>query len=177
MSHRVPSNSVSPVSPSSCPPVSRCVPLCPRGHLHNSRYFDQEPSPTTIVCLDQTRQIPHQCADTTIQEHVRSTHVHSATNVVFARDHIQPLNAQLQMPNSEVLSPVNVQLFFDLLSVHPNQNLVRYVTEGLIHGFSIGFSGQLTKSASRNLKSAYTHANALSDAIDKEITRIQQPSL
>ena len=58
-----------------------------------------------------------------------------------------------------------------LLGTHPDPSLVDYVTNGLFHGFSIGFTGLLSRSATRNLVSAYAHSQAVSDAIRREVSK------
>ena len=98
------------------------------------------------------------------QEHVRFPHAPTNTFATSAEKIIQPCNILAS-------SSVDIDRFRALLSGHPNYNLVDYVVNGLSHGFSIGFSGDLSQSAKRNLLSAYDHYEAVSTAIALEVSR------
>ena len=58
-----------------------------------------------------------------------------------------------------------------LLTFYPNQTIARYLFRGFTYGFDIGYRGPLTHGACRNLISANDHADAVNEAISKEVSR------
>ncbi len=79
---------------------------------------------------------------------------------------------QYELPGlSVVTTPLNITAWQTALSAHPDQALGRYITNGLRHGFRIGFCrGSPLKSASSNLQSAPSHPEAVNDFIRKELS-------
>ena len=136
------------------------VQLSSRAHAFNH-------PPLTPTSLRHAYQIPDrqaltEFAATTTQGHAPYLDAISDTHVTSVGGTIQPVSTS---------SPIHVDRFRELLSGHPNYNLVEYVTHGLTHGFSLGFSGELTRSAPRNLLSAHEHHDAVSRAIALEVGR------
>ena len=70
-----------------------------------------------------------------------------------------------------IYSYVNIPLFSSFLGSHPNRFLVKYVLEGLEHGFDIGFEGTNHMTQPKNLLSAKQNKVVLNEAISKEISR------
>ena len=66
---------------------------------------------------------------------------------------------------------IDIDLFEKLLELHPDQNLVNYILDGLRNGFDIGFTGTFTPTFPKNLKSADQNKTAISTAINKEVSR------
>ena len=66
---------------------------------------------------------------------------------------------------------ININLFEYLLQKHPDQNLVKYIVNGLRNGFNIGFTGEFSATRPKNLKSADQDKILMQQAINKEITR------
>ena len=66
---------------------------------------------------------------------------------------------------------VNILRFRELLTGHPDQDLVSSIITGFQIGFDIGFRGTLTNTRHKNNKSADTHKEGLAQSIKKEVTR------
>jgi hypothetical protein len=94
----------------------------------------------------------------------------SVTPATSARDTTQPASA-LPTAGNSVVTPINIPLLSSLLSLHPSPSLVDYIIAGLTFGFSIGFTGTLHSSSSKNLLSSYEHFEAVSTAIELEVSR------
>ena len=132
---------------------------------------DQAHLPIEERCLEQ----PH-LADF-------STQVSAPFETAGSSTYAAPLPAEVTIPSHNVptgqvpevdcshLTPVDIPRLHDLLHDHPDQNLVSYVINGLQYGFSTGFHGDLTRSASSNLKSATEYFVDVSKAIQTEIAR------
>ena len=58
-----------------------------------------------------------------------------------------------------------------MLQHHPDRDLVGFLVNGFRHGFDIMYAGPLIASQTRNLRSASTHEDKVSDAIDTEVLR------
>ncbi len=70
-----------------------------------------------------------------------------------------------------VTTPLNIAAWQMELSAHPDQALGQYITDGLRHGFQIGFRrGSPLKSTSSNLQSAPSHPEAVNDFVRKELS-------
>ena len=72
---------------------------------------------------------------------------------------------------SNVSTPVNVERLEFYLSGHPDRNLVAYIINGFHFGFDIGFRGNISTTRPRNLLSARTNPDPVSQAIAKELVR------
>jgi len=69
-------------------------------------------------------------------------------------------------------SPLHVSRFAALLSKHPDLHFVRFVLDGLHHGFAIGFTGnRRTNVMSSNLPSATMHAAFISNWLAESCAR------
>ena len=84
--------------------------------------------------------------------------------------HHSVINATNPLPIS-VTTPVNVNNFSSALKTHPDQELVKYLIDGLTYGFSIGFNGPHTATNPNNLRSATLHPDSVTSALQKEIER------
>ncbi len=71
---------------------------------------------------------------------------------------------------SIVTTPLNISAWQAALSAHPDQALARYITNGLRHGFRVGFCRESPlKPARDNLQSAPAHPEAVDEFITKEL--------
>ena len=59
----------------------------------------------------------------------------------------------------------------NLVMSHPNKSLVKYVLDGLVNGFDIGFKGIRSMTKPKNLLSAINNKEKIREAIDKELVR------
>lgn len=66
---------------------------------------------------------------------------------------------------------VNIVNFELLLQDHPDQGLVKFVTDGLKYGFDIGFTGEICDTVRPNNKSARVNPVLVSAAVAKEVDR------
>ena len=108
------------------------------------------------------------CAPRPLMEHTTATVTHPQTSSPFSEaNNSRPFNP---IPTSKTCK-ININLFETLLKNHPDQNLVKYIVNGLKHGFDIGFTGEFSATRPKNLKSADQDKILMQQAIDKEITR------
>ena len=70
-----------------------------------------------------------------------------------------------------VFSPVNVDRLEFYLDAHPDRDLVSYIITGFRFGFDIGFQGSVTDTRPRNLLTARSNPEPVSEAIRKELSR------
>ena len=76
------------------------------------------------------------------------------------------------MALSPIHSPLNVRAWEKALSSHPDKSFVDYVTNGLRHGFRIGYNyerGQSLKSSKRNMLSAKQHPEVIQAYLEHEM--------
>ena len=83
---------------------------------------------------------------------------------------LDPKPAFRPIPSSKPCN-VNIELFEQLLSSHPDPDLVSYIIDGLKHGFDIGFTGSFSPTLPKNHKSADENKKLIQDAINREIAR------
>ena len=69
------------------------------------------------------------------------------------------------------ITPINVHKLSEYLVGHPDKGAVQFITDGLTHGFDIGYRGTYSSTRPRNLMSARNNAAAVSAAIRKELER------
>ena len=77
------------------------------------------------------------------------------------------------LPTS-IKTPVNIKHFKQLLTHHPDPNMVSYLITGLTRGFDIGFSGSLSLhnyKTHKNLLSAIQYPPQITEAISIELQR------
>ena len=74
------------------------------------------------------------------------------------------------LPNHPI-TPIDINKLSELLVGHPDKGAVQIITDGLTHGFDIGYRGTYSSTRPRNLRSAREHAAAVSIAIRKELDR------
>ena len=74
------------------------------------------------------------------------------------------------IPN-HISSPIQLKVLSSLLGGHPDVGLVRFLIQGFIHGFDIGFEGSYSSSCPQNLLSARREMNGVSKAIQTELHR------
>ena len=70
-----------------------------------------------------------------------------------------------------IFTPIVVPALAQLLTHHPDQDLVRFLIDGFSHGFSLGVHGVISQGCTPNLRSARDNPNAVTLAISKEIAR------
>ena len=68
-------------------------------------------------------------------------------------------------------SPVKVNALERMLQNHPDRGLADFLVNGFRHGFDLMYAGPLIASLTRNLRSATTHKEKVSDVINAEILR------
>ena len=94
--------------------------------------------------------------------------------LVFAAS-VKPTQHSCLQPSNplplSVTTPVNINNFVHALTNHPDKTLVKYLTNGLTHGFDIGYSLPHTATRPHNLLSATQHPNEITVAICKELAR------
>ena len=97
------------------------------------------------------------------------TMVNSSVNSNKGPLHLVPFNWFVgpKIPTS----PVNVVVLYEFLKDHPDRNLVEFLVNGFVHGFSIGFKGVVTPGKFKNLKSASEERDGVATAILKELNR------
>ena len=54
---------------------------------------------------------------------------------------------------TNIVSPINVNVFRDKLITHPDRELVDFILHRFTSGFDIGYSGPITTGTTRNLLS------------------------
>ena len=157
------------------PQHSPCRPFCPPSDPHISTPHASHPLLRTSINHDNpilgNLNNPVASVDTSTPAHVPSWGVPTDTSATFVVETIPRVGVQEPLGRDRLYTPINVDRFHELLSGHPNYNLVEYVIHGLTEGFSLGFAGVLTHSAPRNLLSAYAHYDQVSKAIEAEVSR------
>ena len=88
----------------------------------------------------------------------------ASTQQVLHSDKFNPLP-------SHAITPVNILNFSKCTYNHPDQNLTKYLLEGLTHGFDIGFHNTHTPTNPNNLLSATEHCLPVTQALMKEVER------
>ena len=68
-------------------------------------------------------------------------------------------------------SPVNIARLAQHLHHHPDRSMVKYLIDGFCDGFDIGYSGPITLGVDKNLKSARDNWQAVTTAVEKEVSR------
>lgn len=68
-------------------------------------------------------------------------------------------------------SSVNVRNLCDLIVDHPDRSLVDFLITGFRDGFDIGYRGNMSVGANKNLKSARDNPTHVTEAIKKEVDR------
>ena len=151
----------------------RPVPANPIITAHSSPFLP--PSEQLLLHL----QDPHPSHDFLLLPSVDSSAlVHATYPIASSGTHAHRVLDRIPYPTvglkdfSSNLSPVNIRLMADLLEHHPDRAVVTYVLNGLLQGFSIGFSGQLVHSSAKNLMSAYAHFQGVTLAIQTEVSRL-----
>ena len=70
-----------------------------------------------------------------------------------------------------VSTPLCVSVWSKALSIHPDQAFERYICDGLQQGFRFGFQyGSPLRSATSNMKSAYSHPDIAPEYLHKELS-------
>lgn len=73
-----------------------------------------------------------------------------------------------------VLTPLKVQTWSALLAGHPDGEFVKYILNGISHGFRIGFNhipGHELHSAKRNMQSAMDHSKVIDEYLQDECAK------
>ena len=90
---------------------------------------------------------------------------------------VQTSNSR-KSPNSEKIlkshpsTPINVPNLSSYLSSHPDPTFVDYLITGLSQGFRVGILSNLTTSfIDKNLQSAITEPDMLSELLEKEVNK------
>ena len=106
--------------------------------------------------------------------------VASTTGVTFAKARTTTLptvlhdtrsiNTNFPLPGG-IVSPVNKYRLSQLLSSHPDKELVQYINKGFSDGFDIMYCGNITSTLPKNLKSASNFEQKVTAAITKEMER------
>ena len=68
-------------------------------------------------------------------------------------------------------SPVNIERLKEELAGYPDPELADYLIQGFTYGFDIGYSDKRFTLRSKNLHSALSNASAVTEAINKELSR------
>ena len=68
-------------------------------------------------------------------------------------------------------TPIKIHRLAKLLTSHPDQQFVQHIISGLEHGFNIGYGGARTNQQSRNLPTASTHPDFVSDQLSESCRR------
>ena len=89
---------------------------------------------------------------------------HEREDTIALYEHFNPL------PNHPI-TPIDINKLSELLVGHTDKGAVQFITDGLTHGFNIGYWGTYSSTRPRNLRSAREHAAAVSIAIRKELDR------
>ena len=98
--------------------------------------------------------------------------MHSGTGLCLRTASVVSISLDLFIGGRPVTrSPVNVCNLQQLLRFHHDQELVQFILHGFCFGFDIGFKGILTPGADWNLKSASQFPGAISEVLNKEVTR------
>ena len=107
------------------------------------------------------------CADMIIgavSAKARNTTLSTAPQDTMKTDTIFPLPR-------DIVSPVNRLRLSNLLSSHPDQELVHYINDGFRDGFDIMYCGNISSTLPKNLKSAMQYEQKVTAAITKELQR------
>eukprot|EP00111_Clytia_hemisphaerica_P017398 TCONS_00051449-protein len=154
-------------------------------HNHHKTVLDLETAKHNIIVAQ--KPLKRFATDSTkTTEPATSHHVASFTSVINASkqdtqeldvSQAHPLLVQhsvLQPTNplpESIITPVNIENFSSALQYHPDQELCRYLINGLQNGFHIGFEGPHHTTLPKNLRSATEHSEAVTEAICKELSR------
>ena len=83
----------------------------------------------------------------------------------------RPLQEHAYTALQAVVTPLETSSWVRALSSHPDQALVKYVSEGLREGFRIGFKRDSPlRSARSNMQSARLHPQIITDYLQKELS-------
>ena len=86
-------------------------------------------------------------------------------------DSCRPQDAPLPQELINVSTPLVVPAWDRALQAHPDRAFVRYIIDGLTHGFRIGFNrSSAFQSSSANMASALLHPEVVTDYLRKEIS-------
>ena len=76
-----------------------------------------------------------------------------------------------QLPEAllEIVTPLRGEIWAQELAGHPDNEFAKYVTNGIINGFRVGFDRtSVLHSCTSNMKSALEHPKVVSDYLEQE---------
>ena len=146
------------------PLVLRSPFLSPSVHLRHPPLPSSQPDQVLLIPLPRA-------VDSSIPVFAPSQTVNFSTCAVSVKENTLLSGVLNLAASNSSLSPVQVSLLARFLLLHPDREVVDYVLRGLHHGFSIGFQGNCSASASKNLRSAYNNFDAVTQAVQIEVSR------
>lgn len=154
--------------------------------LHNHKFVKETINHKTEQGSPTNRTYAND--STTTMVHVTNHHVDTSTsatnasaqttqvpNVLLPPAHPIPVRHSVLQPTNPlpngITTPVNIENFSFALSEHPDQELCKYLIDGLTYGFDIGYAGPHFTTLPKNLRSATENSEAVTAAICKELSR------
>ena len=93
------------------------------------------------------------------------------TSDLLYLDFCRPSSMDTVQAISRISTPLECNVWEEVLANHPDQAFSRYICEGIVHGFRIGFQcGSLLRSATTNMDSAQQHPKVISEYLQKELS-------
>ena len=125
--------------------------------------------------------LPDEISDSSIPWFLFSDTDLNANDYLYSNLGTRPLNADLEYDSDlivefrplpqDISAPLNTNLFETLLESYPDRVAVDFLLHGFVHGFDLGFRGDIISTRPPNLRSALNNRQSVTSAIYSEVQR------